>query len=170
LFTLAGLDTVTGTIGFVLLHLARNPDLRRSIIEDPSLIAPTIEEIIRLESVAPSTPRFTTQDVELCGKTIPGGAMCFLMLGTANRDEARFANPNEIDLAHADSGHLGFGGGIHRCLGSHLARRELRLVVEEFHRVIPEYAVAEGAVPEIVWPSGTLHLRSLPLVFPSAVG
>ena len=75
--------------------------------------------------------------------------------------------PNEVDLERADRNHLSFGGGIHRCLGAHLARRELRLVVEEFHKVIPHYEVAEGFEPEIVWPSGTFHLRSLPLVFPS---
>ena len=64
-----------------------------------------------------------------------------------------------------DRGHLSFGGGIHRCLGSHLARRELRLVVEEFHKTIPDYELAPGADPRIVWPSGTHHLVSLPLRF-----
>ncbi len=61
-------------------------------------------------------------------------------------------------------------GGVHRCVGSHLARRELRLVVEEFHRLIPDYELAEDFEPEIMWPSGTLHLRSLPIVFPPNSG
>lgn len=167
LFTLAGLDTVTATIGFVMYHLARDPELRHRLIADPALIGPTIEEIIRLENSAPTTPRITTGDVEVCGVSIPAGSIVMLVLGSANRDEARFANPDSIDIDQAERGHLGFGGGIHRCLGSHLARRELRLVVEEFHRLIPDYAIAPGVEPAVVWPSGTLHFRSLPLVFPA---
>lgn len=165
LFILAGLDTVTAMIGFVLLHLAREPELRARMVADPALVAPVIEEILRLEQPAPTTPRVTTEDVEVCGTLIPAGSQVTLVLGTANRDPERFAHPDSIDPAQADTGHLAFGGGIHRCLGSHLARRELRIVVEEFHKLVPEYAVAPGAEPEIVFPSGTFHLKALPLVF-----
>jgi cytochrome P450 len=165
LFTLAGLDTVMATIGFVMLHLARNPDVRRRLVADPTLVGPAIEEILRLELPAPTTPRVTLQNVEVCGVTIPAGSTVMLCLGTANRDRERFEHPDEIDLSQADQGHVSFGGGVHSCLGSHLARRELRLVVEEFHRVIPEYQIKPGFEPEIVWPSGTFHLKSLPIVF-----
>jgi cytochrome P450 len=110
----------------------------------------------------------TTQDVEVCGTTIPAGSTVMVCIATANRDPARFDDPDEIDLDRSDFAHLSFGGGIHRCLGSHLARRELRLVVEEFHRLIPEYEIAPGFEPQVAWPSGTLHLTSLPLVFPVA--
>ena len=165
LFVLAGLDTVTAMIGFTLLHLAREETLRRQMVGDPSLVGPVIEEILRLEQPAPTTPRVTTQDVEVCGTLIPAGSQVTLCLGTVNRDAGRFPHPDRIDPAQADTGHLAFGGGIHRCLGSHLARRELRLVVEEFHKLIPDYRVAPGAEPEIVFPSGTFHLKSLPLVF-----
>jgi cytochrome P450 len=170
LFILAGLDTVTAMIGFVLLHLAGEPDLRARMIADPSLVPPVLEEVLRLEQPAPTTPRVTTQDVEVCGTFIPAGSRVILCLGTANRDPGRFPHPDEIDPAQADTGHLAFGGGIHRCLGSHLARRELRIVVEEFHKLIPEYSVAPGEEPEIVFPSGTFHLRSLPLVFAAPTG
>ena len=170
LFTLAGLDTVTASIGFVMLHLARNPDIRARMIADPALVGPTIEEILRLELPAPMTPRVTSQAVEVCGVTIPEGAIVQLCIGAANRDPQRFVDPNELNTDHADRGHLAFGGGIHRCLGSHLARRELRLVVEEFHRIIPDYQIAEGVAPRIVWPSGTLHLSALPLTFPAVSG
>jgi cytochrome P450 len=165
LFILAGLDTVTAMIGFVLLHLANDPDLRARMVADPSLVQPVIEEILRLEQPAPVNPRVTTEDVEVCGVVIPAGAQVGLVLGTANRDPGRFPHSDEIDPAQADRGHLAFGGGIHRCVGSHLARRELRIVVEEFHKLVPEYSVAPGAEPEIVWPSGTFHLKALPLVF-----
>jgi hypothetical protein len=131
---------------------------------------PAIEEILRLEPPAPTTPRVALREVEVCGVTIPAGAPVMLCLATANRQAGRFAHPDGIDLQQADRSHLSFGGGIHRCLGAHLARRELRLVVEEFHKVIPDYEVATGVEPEIVWPSGTFHLRALPLVFPATTG
>ena len=73
---------------------------------------------------------------------------------------------DEIDLSLADRGHLSFGGGIHRCLGSHLARRELRIVVEEMLRMIPDFEISGSYEPRVHWPSGTLHLTSLPITFP----
>ena len=169
LFTLAGLDTVAAAIGFVMLHLAARPDLRRGLVTDPSTVGPLIEEVLRLELPAPTTPRVVTEDVEVCGTLIPAGAQVALCLATANRSPRWFGRPDDIDLGQADGGHLAFGGGIHRCLGSHLARRELRLVVEEFHGLIPDYELAPGAEPQVAWPSGTLHLTSLPLVFPPVV-
>jgi cytochrome P450 len=170
LFVLAGLDTVTAMIGFTLLHLARDADLRRRLVSEPDLVGPVIEEVLRIEPAAPLTPRVTTEDVEVCGTVIPGGSSVVLCLGTVNRDPGQFPQADTIDPAHADTGHRAFGGGIHRCLGSHLARRELRLVVEEFHKLIPDYVLAPGAEPEVVWPSGTFHLKSLPLVFSAANG
>lgn len=167
-FIFGGLDTVTAMIGFVMLHLARNPDLRRRVVADPSLIPPLIEEVLRLEAPAPIVPRVTTDDVEICGRTIPSGTRVALCLATANREEGTHPRPDDIDLEAALNGHhhLSFGGGIHRCLGSHLARRELRLMLEEFHKLIPEYELAEGADPTVVWPSQTVHLDAVPLVFP----
>jgi cytochrome P450 len=165
LVTLAGLDTVTASIGFILMHLARRPDLRRRIVESPELTIALIEEILRLEAPAALTPRVTTEDVEVAGKTIPAGSSVFLALGAANRSEEWGATPDEIDLDHAGRGHLTFGGGIHRCMGSHLARRELCIAIEEFHRRIPNYSLPEGFEPRLVWPSGTFHLSELPLVF-----
>jgi cytochrome P450 len=168
LLVLAGLDTVTAMIGFLLLHLAGDAELRRSVVADPALLQPVIEEVLRLEQPAPVQPRVTTREVEVCGVMIPAGARVAMCVGAANRDPRLFPNPDAIDPSQADTGHVAFGGGIHRCLGSHLARREMRIVLEEFHQMIPEYSIAEGATPEIVFPSGTFHLRSLPLVFPVA--
>jgi len=165
LFTLAGLDTVTSAIGFVMLHLATNPELRRRTVADPTLVGPVIEEVLRLELPAPMTPRVTLADVDVGGRRIPAGCVVQLAIAAANRDPSRFPTPDGIDLDQAERGHLAFGGGVHRCLGSHLARRELRLVVEEFHKRIPDYEVAPGVTPAVEWPAGTLHLRSLPLVF-----
>jgi cytochrome P450 len=168
LLVLAGLDTVTAMIGFILYHLARDPELRRRVVDDPDLVQPVIEEVLRLEQPAPVQPRVTTREVEVCGVMLPEGSRVAVCVGAANRDPVVFPNPDAIDPAQADTGHVAFGGGVHRCLGSHLARREMRIVVEEFHRLIPEYSIAPGAQPEIVFPSGTFHLRSLPLVFPAS--
>jgi cytochrome P450 len=166
LFSVAGLDTVTGAIGFLLWRLARDPHLRKRVIADPSLTGDVIEEVLRLEPPSPHQPRVTTQDVEVCGVTIPAASPVMLFVAAANRDPVKFTNPDDLDIDHDRPGHAGFGGGIHRCLGSHLARRELRLVIEEFHKLIPDYEVAPGFEPEIVWPSATWHLASLPLTFP----
>jgi cytochrome P450 len=166
LLVLAGLDTVTAMIGFIVYHLARDPELRRRVVGDPDLLQPVIEEVLRLEQPAPVQPRVTTREFEVGGVTIPAGAKVAVVVGAANRDPQLFPHPDEIDPAQADTGHVAFGGGIHRCLGSHLARREMRIVLEELHQMIPEYSLAEGAEPEIVFPSGTFHLRSLPVVFP----
>jgi cytochrome P450 len=167
LFILAGLDTVTAMIGFILYHLAERPEVRRRLVEDPSLVDPVIEEVLRLEPPAAMTPRVTTQDVEVCGTLIPSGASVLLCIGAVNRDPERFPAGDDLDPTQADNGHRAFGGGIHRCLGSHLARRELRIIVEEWHKLIPDYELAPGADPRVVWPSGTMHLTSLPLVFPA---
>ncbi len=162
LIVLAGLDTVTGAIGYALLNLANDPVLRHRLTADPSLIPPFIEEVLRLDGPVPGVPRVTTADVEVEGVTIPANSQVMLMLFTANRDGPYGHTANEMDL-NAKAVHLGFGGGIHRCLGSHLARRELRLTIEEFHARIPDYRLAGEATT--LWPAGTFGLESLPLEF-----
>jgi cytochrome P450 len=169
LFVIAALDTTTGAIGFTMHELARRPDLRRRVVAAPQLVAPLVEEVLRLELPAPMVPRMTTQDVDVCGVTIPAGARVMVVMATANRDANSEVAPDDVDLRQAGRAHLTFGGGIHRCLGSHLARLELRLVVEEFHARIPEYRIREGYEPAIAWPTATYHLKSLPLVFEAAV-
>ena len=163
LLMLAGLDTVTGSIGFCMLELAQDTALRQRLLDDPGLIGPFVEETLRLDGPVPVVPRVTTTDVEVAGTLIPAGSHVALVLGTANREGPHSASPHTIDL-DARVTHLGFGGGIHRCLGSHLARRELRLTIEEFHARIPDYTLA--GTPTVRWPSGTVHLSSLPLKFP----
>jgi cytochrome P450 len=169
LFVLAGLDTVTATIGFALNALAQDPELRRRIATDYSAIPGFIEEVVRLEPPAPITPRITTEDVELGGVFIPAGSLVEVAVGAANRDpEGDRESDDAFDIDREIKRHWGFGGGPHRCLGSHLARMELRLVLEEWHRRIPEYELAPGAQPHITWPSNVHALTSVPLVFPAA--
>jgi cytochrome P450 len=165
LFTLAGLDTVTAAIGFLMLHLAQRPELQQQLAATPELAGAIVEEALRLELPAPTVPRVTTADVVVCGTAIPAGSRVEVCLATFNRDLKRFPAGDDMEPDQAGSAHLGFGGGIHKCLGSHLARRELLLVVQEFHRLIPQYQLAPGAAPKVIWPSGTMRLDSLPLVF-----
>lgn len=165
LFVLAGLDTVTSTMGFCLMHLAQDPALRGRLIEDPALIPAFVEEMLRLEGPVLTLPRVTQTDVEVLGVRIPANSRVMLVLSTANREVKASGDPELIDLT-SRTAHLGFGGGIHRCLGSHLARLELRLTIEEFHARITDYRIADGFVPSVGWPSALLHLDSVPLVFP----
>lgn len=162
-FVLAGLDTVTAMIGMTMLELARRPGLRTELRDDPGGVAVFVEEMIRLEPAAPVVGRATTRAVTIAGVEIPAGAQVRLCLGAINRDCSDEFSGNELILDGKVHKHWGFGGGPHRCLGSHLARMELRLVVSEWLARIPDFGLAPGFVPEITWPSATCALPALPL-------
>lgn len=166
LFVLAGLDTVSGSLGFGLERLARNPLQRREIVDDPSLVPAAVEELVRLDPPALFVPRVTAEETVLDGLTLPAGTRVSGYLAAANRDENRHPDPYAVNFHRGDNPHASFGIGVHRCLGSHLARMEMRLVYEEWHKRIPEYGIAPGAVPRVRWPRGTIGLEALPLVFP----
>jgi cytochrome P450 len=171
LFVLAGLDTVTAAIGFALQKLADDPALRRTVMRDESATLAFIEEIVRLEPPAPFLPRVTTEDVELAGYAIPAGTLLHASVGSANRDDGGdLADPDAVQTDEVAHRHWGFGGGPHRCLGSHLARLELRLVLREWHARLPDYAIAPGSTPRIAWPANTFGLESLELVLGAAAG
>jgi cytochrome P450 len=159
LFLIAGLDTVTAATGFALYELARNPALRAPVIDDEEAVAHFIEEVLRINPPVPYVPRMTTAEITVAGVTIPAGSNCWLGLGTANRDPERYP---DADVMHERrNNHFTFGRGPHRCLGSHLARLELRLIIEEWNRRIPRYSVLQE--PTVGWPCGTLHFRELHL-------
>ena len=162
-FVLAGLDTVTSTIGATMLELARRPELRVSLRENPDGIAAFVEEMIRLEPSAPVVGRVTTRPVTVAGVDLPAGAEVRLCLGAINRDGSDAQSGDDFVLDGRLHKHWGFGGGPHRCLGSHLARMELKLVVSEWLTRIPEFELVPGYIPEITWPSATCTLPELPL-------
>ncbi|OBK63260.1 cytochrome [Mycobacterium colombiense] len=163
LFVLAGLDTVTSAIGFALLELARNPQLREQLRRDPDQVKVFIDEIVRLEPPAPFVPRVTTQPVDMGGITLPADTPVMLCLAAINRDDSDHISSNEAVMDGKVHRHWGFGGGPHRCLGSHLARLELTFVVNEWLSRIPEFEVAPGYEPRIEFPANTFSLTSLPL-------
>lgn len=162
-FVLAGLDTVTATIGMALLELARRPDTRTHLRENPQHVAGFVEEVIRLEPAAPILGRVTTAPVTVAGVRLPAGTQVRLPVGAVNRDGADADSTDELILDGRVHRHWGFGAGPHRCLGAHLARMELRLVVSEWLSRIPDFELAPGWVPEISWPSATCGLPQLPL-------
>jgi cytochrome P450 len=159
LFLIAGPDTVTSATGFALYEMARAPELQLRLRSDESAIPAFIEELLRVASPVPFVPRKRTGEITFAGVTIPAGSECWLGLGAANRDTARFTEPSTIHLVQQT--HFAFGRGPHRCLGSHLARLELQLIVEEWNRRIPEYALVSE--PEIHWPNALLHFEEVRL-------
>lgn len=165
LFVLAGLDTVTSSIGFVMLELARNPVLRQQLRGDPDQVRVFVEEMVRLETPVPVVPRVTTEEVTVGGITLAVGSPVRLCLGAINRDGNDDISTDQLVMDGKVHRHWGFGGGPHRCLGSHLARMELTLVIDEWLARIPDFEVEPGATPEICWPANTFGLASLPLVW-----
>jgi cytochrome P450 len=166
LFVVAGLDTVTASLGFTFATLAQDPEQRALIAGDYSRIPGFVEDMLRTEGPVPFAPRVTTEEVTVAGVTLPAGTSVLLSYGAANRDPERYEEADTLDSGRRAT-HFSFGRGPHRCLGSHLARLELRVVLEEWHRRIPEYTLAAGARPRAPWPAGTLGLDSVQLTFPS---
>jgi len=167
LFILAGLDTVTDSLECFFAYLAQHPEQRGRIVEDPSLIPSTVEELLRWESPVTTVSRTTTSDLELGGCPISKGSTVGIIIGAANIDEEALPDAFTVDLERNPNKHLAFGGGIHRCLGSHLARLELRIALREWHLRIPDYSLAPGA--ELIYQPGLRQIERLPLVF-AAVG
>ncbi len=144
LFLIAGLDTVTATLDCMFAFLATHPDHRRQIVEDPSVIPSAIEELLRWETPVMGVARAATTDTELGGCPIHEGQMVAVMLGAANTDDEEFGDGDEVRFDREVNRHLAFGGGVHRCVGSHLARQELRVALREWHLRYPDYSVLEG--------------------------
>lgn len=167
LFILGGLDTVTSTLDCSLAYLAANPRHRRAIVDDPEVVPAAVEELLRLHTPVMQVLRCVAQPTELHGVAMSPGDTVMVMLGAADTDPSEFGDGADgFDLGREVNRHLAFGGGPHRCLGSHLARFELRIALEEWHRRIPEYAVPDGA--ELVYSPGIREIAELPLVFEPA--
>lgn len=140
----AGLDTVTDSLTCFWAFLAQHPDHRRRIVDEPDVIPNAVEELLRWETPVPGVARWAREDATIGGERVKAGHHVMVNLSAANLDPAEFSNPLEVDFDRTVNRHLAFGGGVHRCLGSHLARRELRIALEEWHQRIPEYALADG--------------------------
>jgi cytochrome P450 len=162
LFLIAGLDTVTASLDCIFAFLARNPEHRRLIVEDPTLIPAAVEELLRYETPVIGVPRMTTQDTKLGGCPVKKGQLVTLLLGSANTDDAEFGDGDVVRFDRDPNRHLAFGGGIHRCLGSHLARQELRVALREWHKRYPDYSIKADA--DIQYTTGIRSIDYFPLV------
>ncbi|OBI92647.1 cytochrome P450 [Mycobacterium asiaticum] len=167
LFLIAGLDTVTDSLDCFFVFLARHPEHRHQLVEQPDILPHAIEELLRWETPVPGVARVAMQEVEVGGCPIHKGDRVSPLLGAANTDPAEFPEPELVDFARNPNRHRAFGGGPHRCLGSHLARMELRVALREFHRRIPDYEIPTGT--ELKYTAALRSVESLPLTFPVAL-
>jgi cytochrome P450 len=134
----AGHETTQNLISNGMLALLQQRDQFDRLREDPSLIRSALEELLRYDGPAQMSARWTKTDVELEGKILKPGEPILVFLGAGNRDPQQFPSPDEVDIARADNKHLGFGAGIHFCLGGPLARLEARIAIAELVRRFPE--------------------------------
>jgi cytochrome P450 len=166
LLIIAGLDTVTDSLTCFYAFLATHDEHRRRLVADPAVIPNAVEEMLRYESPAMYLPRKVLSPTQLSACPIESGDDVMLLIGSANTDERAIPDADVVDFDRLAIRHLAFGGGIHRCLGSHLARLELRISLQEWHRRIPEYRIPDGV--ELTFASVMRQVEHLPLVFASA--
>jgi cytochrome P450 len=163
----AGNETTRNTLMSGMAQLLRHPDQMQALLDDPALIANAVEELLRYETPASSIWRVAARDTELGGVALPKGAAVLLRLDAANRDPAKFADPESFDIRRKNArAHVAFGApGIHRCLGQMLARKELAIAFPQLLKRLPNLRVGEGSDTDY-WP-GLLHrgIKSLHLEF-----
>jgi cytochrome P450 len=157
----AGLDTVTATLDCVITRLARDADLQAAARGESEKMRQIVEELLRIESPVSLVLRYATQDMVIHDVEIAKGDMVLLMLAAANNDDREFDDPLTLDVERNNTRHLAFGGGVHRCLGSHLARQELLIGLEEIFAALGPFSIPEGA--EVNFVPGIRTAHSLPL-------
>ena len=164
LLVLAGLDTVSASLSCIVDWFARNPDERQRVIDDPALLPAAIEELMRIQTPVVAGGRFATADFKIGGEQVRAGDQLRVVWAAANLDDESFDDPLAVDFERAANRHIAFASGFHRCLGSHLARLELRVALTALHERIPDYAPD----PELAAGYNNVAIRNvdpLPLVF-----
>ena len=141
LIAAAGSETTGHLIAWTGKVLADHPDQRRELVEDPSLIAGAIDEVVRFESPAQQFCRIVSKDVRLHGRTVPKGSVIMALMASANRDDRRVSDGDHFDIHRSAVRHFSFGHGLHFCLGAALARMEGRVALEEILRRFPEWTI-----------------------------
>ena len=159
---LAGLDTTKSQLGYNFHYLATHPEDRARLVADPSLMPTAIEELLRFNAFVPPA-RKLKQDIEYEGCPMKAGQMVLMPLWSATRDPRAFEDAGEVRIDRSPNRHIAFGAGPHRCAGAHLARRELLVAMEEWHKRIPDYEIDQSeAIVEHGWQCGP---DNLPLVW-----
>ena len=165
LLFLAGLDTVAMSLSYSMYHLATNDTDRKHVADVVAAGEPLddiVEELLRFYAV-PEIGRKLVADIELDGQKLEAGDLVLFPLVSGNRDDALVPGADHVDFGRGQAApHLAFGGGPHRCLGSHLARIEMHVALRGWHELIPDYGVTPGESPQAYW--GNVHgIFSLPL-------
>jgi len=166
LFLIAGLDTVTASLDCFFGYLSEHPEVRRKIVDEPDGVPAMVEEMLRWETPVMGCARVATRDTEIGDFAINEGEQVMALLGAANVDEAELSEAGSLVWDRAVNRHLAFGGGIHRCLGSHLARLELRVALREWHRRIPDYCIKPGV--DLNYTAGIRTLETFPMLLGAA--
>jgi cytochrome P450 len=162
LLLIAGIDTTWSAIGASLWHLAKTPADRERLIAEPELMPTAIEEFLR--AYAPVTmAREVIKETEISGCPVKPGNMVLLSFPAANRDPAVFPDADKVVIDRKENRHAAFGLGIHRCVGSNLARMEMTVAIEEWLKRIPDFSLDKAG--EVTWSEGTVRgPRQLPLL------
>jgi cytochrome P450 len=160
----AGHETTTNLIGNGLLALLSNPEQMQQLKDDPSLITHAIEELLRYDNPVQIVWRLATEDLEIGGKQIGQGQVVNLIIGAANRDPDHFSEPDRFDLNRPENRHMGFGFGIHFCLGAPLARLEGQIAISTILRRMPTLRLTTESLE---WQENPIFrgVKSLPVVF-----
>ncbi|BBZ71818.1 cytochrome P450 [Mycobacterium paraseoulense] len=145
LLMIAGLDTVAASLSCILSWLARHPDERRQVVANPEMWPDAIEELMRWETPVPVASRTPTVDMQVGQTTVAAGTQVTVLWAAANLDPEKFKDPLKVNLTRRPNPHYSFASGFHRCLGSHLARMELRAALDQFHKRIPDYEITPGS-------------------------
>jgi cytochrome P450 len=161
----AGLETTASAMSFAFHYLATHPEERDRLIAGPQIVPKAVEEFIRFAGSIHGIPRTVAQDVELHGHTFCPGESVIVNYASANRDASEFPDPDRCILDRQANRHLGFGAGVHRCLGSNLARLEFQVGVEQVLTRMPDYSLAPGEDAVFHGNSVTRGFRSIPVVF-----
>jgi cytochrome P450 len=164
LLLVAGNETTINLIGNAFVALARHPDERSRVAEDPALTPSAVEEVLRFESPVPQLCRTTTRDLVRYDTEIPSGSVVVMVFAAANRDEREFDEPDRFDVTRRVDRHLALGHGIHHCLGAALARLQARASIDAVLERFPTYEIATDTIEML--PSG--HARG-PVSLPAAV-
>ena len=152
---MAGVESLAGFMSMFVYNLADHPEARRQCVANPALLPDAIEESLRLNTSAQRFRRCLQKDLEMHGQKMRAGDFVCLAYGSGNRDERQFPNADVYDLGRKPRGHLGFGGGVHACLGTMIARLAVKTAMEEFHKIVPDY---RRAADQLSWiPSSTFR-------------
>ena len=165
LLVLAGLDTVTASLSCMVDWLARHPAERDRLVADPSLLPGAIEELMRVHTPVVAGSRHATTAFEISGMEVKAGDELRVVWAAADMDPDMFPEPTRVDFERPNNRHIAFASGFHRCLGSHLARLELRVAIETLHRRIPDYRLDLSRAPGYLNTAGVRCVDPLPLTF-----